>query len=116
MRDAAADEDYAEGEEDPPRGGKCDTLVETGSSELGLRFPTLQAIFLGKGLGSASRHRSIICDIMYDIPDLSMMSQFTWRASMNAGGVMFKAAHWYAQCAWFKSCKYTFLIACKTCR
>jgi hypothetical protein len=34
LRDAAADEDDAEGEEDPPTGKKCDTLVETGSSEL----------------------------------------------------------------------------------
>ena len=34
LRDAAADEDDAEGEEDPPTGEKCDTLVETGSSEL----------------------------------------------------------------------------------
>jgi hypothetical protein len=38
----------AEGEEDPPTGEKCDTLVETGSSELGLRFLTLKAIFTGK--------------------------------------------------------------------
>jgi hypothetical protein len=48
LRDAAADEDDAEGEKDPPTGEKCDTLVETGSSELGLRFLTLQAIFAGK--------------------------------------------------------------------
>ncbi len=48
LRDAAADEDDAEGGEDPPTGEKCDTLVETGSSELGLRFSTLQAIFAGK--------------------------------------------------------------------
>jgi hypothetical protein len=34
LRDAAADEDDAEGEEDPPTGEKCYTLVETGSSEL----------------------------------------------------------------------------------
>ena len=47
LRDAA-DEDDAEGEEDPPTGEKCDTLVEKGSSELGLRFLTLQAIFAGK--------------------------------------------------------------------
>ena len=47
LRDAADEEDAGE-EEDPPTGAKCDRLVETGSSELGLRFSTLQAIFAGK--------------------------------------------------------------------
>ena len=31
---------------------------------------------LGRGPGSTSRYRLIICDITYDIPDLGMMSQF----------------------------------------
>ncbi len=73
LRDAA-DEDDAEGEEDPPTGEKCDRLVETGSSELRLRYPTLQAIFAGKRTRQRIQVRSIICDIMYDEPDLSMMS------------------------------------------
>ncbi len=39
MADAAAEEDDAPWEDDPLTGEKCDTLVETGTSELGLRFP-----------------------------------------------------------------------------
>ena len=42
--DSAAEKDDTPGEEDPPTGAKFDTLVETGSSELGLRYPTLEAI------------------------------------------------------------------------
>jgi hypothetical protein len=48
LADAATAEDDASEEEDHPSGAKIDSLVETGSSELGIRYPTLQAIFGGK--------------------------------------------------------------------
>ena len=48
LMDPAAEEDDAPREEDPLTGTLVDTLVETGSSELGLRHPNLQAIFSGK--------------------------------------------------------------------
>jgi hypothetical protein len=48
LADAATAEDDASEEEDHPSGAKFDSLVETGSSELGIRYPTLQAIFGGK--------------------------------------------------------------------
>ena len=46
--DAAAEEHDAPEEDEHLTGAKVDTLVETGSSELGLHYPTLQAIFAGK--------------------------------------------------------------------
>ena len=50
LADAEAAEHDAseEEEEDRPTSTKWDSLIETGSSELGIRFPTLQAIFGGK--------------------------------------------------------------------
>ena len=48
LADAAAKEHDAPEEDGHPTGAKVDTLVETGSSELGLHYPTLQAIFAGK--------------------------------------------------------------------
>ncbi len=48
LAEAAAVEDDASQEEDNPTSAKLDVLVQTGSSELGLRFPTQQAIFSGK--------------------------------------------------------------------
>ena len=48
LKDAAAEEDEAPREEDPVTDEQLETMVETGSSELGLRYPTLQAMFSGK--------------------------------------------------------------------
>ena len=48
LKDAAAEEDEAPREEDPVTDEQLETMVETGSSELGLRYPTLQAMFAGK--------------------------------------------------------------------
>ena len=48
LADAAAEEHDAPEEDEHPTGAKVDTLVETGSSELWLHYPTLQAIFAGK--------------------------------------------------------------------
>ncbi len=48
LADAAAEEHDAPEEDEHPTGAKNDTLVEIGSSELGLHYPTLQAIFAGK--------------------------------------------------------------------
>ena len=50
LADAEAAEHDAseEEEEDRPTSTKWDSLIETGSSELGIRFSTLQAIFGGK--------------------------------------------------------------------
>ena len=48
LADAAADDAQEDAEEDRPSEAKFDLSVETGSCELGLRYPTLQAIFGGK--------------------------------------------------------------------
>jgi hypothetical protein len=67
LADAAAEADDAleDVDEDQLSADKLDLLVETGSCELGLRYPTLQAIFGGKR--TKQRIELIIYDVIYDI-------------------------------------------------
>jgi hypothetical protein len=73
---ADAEEHNAPEEDVHPKAHKLTLWWKLAHLNKGLIILPFRPFSLRRGPGSPSRYRLIICDIIYDIPDLGMMSQF----------------------------------------